>query len=172
MLSRQGFTPWGELRAGGGDVAQTTRDFTGQLKDGTGLLFYHARYYDPKLGRFLSADTVAPEKAAPQRRNRYSYTRNNPLTYIDPSGHDPLDNACAAHPEREGGGGPGRAARRRHGPGLRRRPVQLPRVPRADRSGTPHHQLKFICLHHCRDRVEMSHCRWWNLSSMGCRSRE
>jgi len=64
ILSRQAFTPWGELRAGGGDITQTTRDFTGQKKDGTGLLFYGARYYDPKLGRFASADSIVPGSAS------------------------------------------------------------------------------------------------------------
>jgi RHS repeat-associated protein len=64
VLSRQAFTPWGELRAGGGDVTQTTRDFTGQKKDDTGLLFYNARYYDPKLGRFASADSIVPGSAS------------------------------------------------------------------------------------------------------------
>lgn len=49
VLSRQAFTPWGELRAGCGDITQTTRDFTGQVKDDTGLLFYNARYHDPAL---------------------------------------------------------------------------------------------------------------------------
>jgi len=77
ILSRQAFTPWGELRAGGGDITQTARDFTGQLKDDTGLLFYNARYYDPKLGRFASADSVAPQEEEPQRRNRYSDWLNN-----------------------------------------------------------------------------------------------
>ena len=86
-LSRQAYTPWGERRAGGGDITQTTRDFTGQKRDGTGLLFYGARYYDPKLARFTSADTVAPDKAEPQSRNRYSYVLNNPLKFIDPTGH-------------------------------------------------------------------------------------
>jgi len=66
ILSRQAFTPWGELRAGGGDVTQTTRDFTGQKKDDTGLLFSNARYYDPKLGRFASADSVVPGMASGQ----------------------------------------------------------------------------------------------------------
>jgi len=64
ILSRQAFTPWGELRAGGGDITQTTRDFTGQRKDGTGLLYYDARYYDPQLGRFLSPDSIVPGNAS------------------------------------------------------------------------------------------------------------
>ncbi|MCD4739004.1 MAG: RHS repeat-associated core domain-containing protein, partial [Anaerolineae bacterium] len=35
--------------------------FTGQRDvPGTGLMYYHARYYHPVLGRFISADTVVP----------------------------------------------------------------------------------------------------------------
>jgi hypothetical protein len=49
------------------------------------------------LGRFLSADTIVPDPSNPQRLNRFSYTRNNPLKYTDPTGHqDRYD---------EGGGG-------------------------------------------------------------------
>jgi hypothetical protein len=47
----------------------------------------NARYYDPGLGRFISADSIAPGKDNPQNRNRYSYTLNNPLIYTDPTGH-------------------------------------------------------------------------------------
>jgi len=32
--------------------------------DGTGLLYYHARYYDPVLARFVSADSVVPGAAS------------------------------------------------------------------------------------------------------------
>ena len=63
------------------------RGFTGQLLDGTGFYYYNARYYDPTIGRFISADTVVPYPANPQNFNRYSYFLNNPLKYVDPSGH-------------------------------------------------------------------------------------
>jgi RHS repeat-associated protein len=36
----------------------TDKLFTGQRLDGTGLYYYNARYYDPTIGRFISADTV------------------------------------------------------------------------------------------------------------------
>ena len=61
--------------------------FTGQRLDGTGLYYYNARYYDPAIGRFISADTVVQDFRNPQTLNRYSYCLNNPLKYIDPSGH-------------------------------------------------------------------------------------
>jgi len=66
-LTKQYFTPWGEQRTGTNTSAistQTTeRNFTGQRKDDTGLLFYNARYYDPKLSRFISADSIVPQTA-------------------------------------------------------------------------------------------------------------
>lgn len=58
-VTRQYFTPWGEERLGN-LTATTDRNYTGQRKDDTGLLFYNARYYDAKLGRFLSADSIVP----------------------------------------------------------------------------------------------------------------
>ena len=62
VVAAQRFTPWGAVRTGG--VVQTTRNFTGQQKDSTGLLFYNARYYDPVLARFVSADSIVPGAAA------------------------------------------------------------------------------------------------------------
>jgi RHS repeat-associated protein len=67
-----------------------SRQFTGQVKDDdTGLYYYNARYYDPLLGRFIQADTIIPDLGNPQSYNRYSNCLNNPLSYNDPSGHDP-----------------------------------------------------------------------------------
>ena len=62
--------------------------YTGQEKDfSTGLYNYGARLYDPVLGRFISADSLIPDLYNPQSLNRYAYCLNNPLTYIDPTGH-------------------------------------------------------------------------------------
>ena len=46
-----------------------------------------ARFYDPALGRWLSADTLVPEPGSPQSFNRYSYVRNSPLRFVDPTGY-------------------------------------------------------------------------------------
>ncbi len=57
------------------------------MTGGEGLSYYGARWYDAKLGRFLSADTIVPGPGNPQTFNRYSYVANNPLRFVDPSGH-------------------------------------------------------------------------------------
>jgi len=62
--------------------------YTGKEWDAeSGLYYYGARYYDPKLARFISADTIVPEPFYPQTLNRYSYVLNNPVKYTDPTGH-------------------------------------------------------------------------------------
>lgn len=62
--------------------------YTGQRYDvETGLYFYQSRYYDPLLGRFIQPDTVVPDAKNLQTYNRYTYVNNNPLKYIDPTGH-------------------------------------------------------------------------------------
>jgi RHS repeat-associated protein len=66
----------------------TDRRFTGQRLDSTGLYYDNARYYDPVIGRFISADTVVQSFSNPQTLNRYSYCVNNPLKYTDPSGSE------------------------------------------------------------------------------------
>ncbi|MCP4543489.1 MAG: RHS repeat-associated core domain-containing protein [Chloroflexi bacterium] len=85
VTARQLYYPYGEVRWGEGTLA-TDFGFTGQRSvAGTGLVFMHARFYDPALGRFVSADTIVPDPGNSQSFNRYSYVLNNPLKYIDPS---------------------------------------------------------------------------------------
>ncbi len=62
--------------------------FTGQEFDGeSGLYYYNARYYNPRLGRFISRDSYLGQDGSYLSRNRYAYVHNNPLRYTDPSGH-------------------------------------------------------------------------------------
>jgi len=61
--------------------------FTSAEEDSLGFYHLGARYYDPTIGRFVSADSIVPDYSDPQTLNRYSYCRNNPLIYTDPSGH-------------------------------------------------------------------------------------
>ena len=66
----------------------TSKGFDGEV----GLYYYGARYYDPGLGRFITADTVVQSPSNPQTLNRYSYCGNNPVNRIDPTGHSWLKN--------------------------------------------------------------------------------
>ncbi len=88
QTSRLGYKPFGGT-AWFTAVLPTDYGFTGQRYEGTtGYIYdFGARYYDEYIGRFISADTIVPNMGNPQDFNRYSYTRNNPLRYTDPSGH-------------------------------------------------------------------------------------
>ncbi|MEO7841029.1 MAG: RHS repeat-associated core domain-containing protein [Anaerolineales bacterium] len=87
ILGENRYYPFGETRLTTGTIF-TDKLFTGQREmAGLGIYHYGARFYSPKLGRFLSADTIVPGYANPQNLNRFSYVRNNPLRYTDPTGH-------------------------------------------------------------------------------------
>jgi len=61
--------------------------YTGYPNEGNGLSFAQARYYNPEIGRFISKDTYEGEINDPRTLNLYGYVANNPLRYVDPSGH-------------------------------------------------------------------------------------
>jgi RHS repeat-associated protein len=79
---------FGETRLATGSMG-TDKLYTGQrqVAEIGGLYNYNARFYDPYLKRFVSADTFVPKAGNPQVLNRYSYALNSPLRYMDPSGH-------------------------------------------------------------------------------------
>src|SRR5713226_4416638 len=52
----------------------------------TGLDYFGARYYSSVQGRFTSVDIAGPDLINPQSLNKYAYTLNNPLRYVDPKG--------------------------------------------------------------------------------------
>jgi RHS repeat-associated protein len=68
--------------------------------DNTALIHMNGRVQDPGIGRFLSADPYVPEPFDGQSFNRYSYVDNNPLSFSDPSGFDPVcveNKDCPKH---------------------------------------------------------------------------
>ncbi|MBS0617914.1 MAG: RHS repeat-associated core domain-containing protein [Spirochaetes bacterium] len=93
IVSRVSYKPYGEIirdpaYSNGPDI--TPVKYTGQREDAeTGLYDYGARFFDPALGRFISADSVIPDANRTQDYNRYMYVRGNPLRYNDPTGHAP-----------------------------------------------------------------------------------
>jgi RHS repeat-associated protein len=60
---------------------------TGHVADvDSGLVYMQARYYDPTIARFLSADPVTPFQNSRLNFQRYSYAADNPFAYHDPTG--------------------------------------------------------------------------------------
>jgi RHS repeat-associated protein len=58
--------------------------FTARERDAeSGLMFYRARYYDPKIGRFISQDPIGFEAGD---LNLYRYVNNMPTIFADPTG--------------------------------------------------------------------------------------
>ncbi len=57
-----------------------------ELDEKTGLYYYGARYYDPKISLWLSVDPLAGEYPG---MSPYNYTAGNPVKYIDPDGRCP-----------------------------------------------------------------------------------
>jgi RHS repeat-associated protein len=80
--------PWGT-------TPLSARNFAGmELDSETG--FYHTlnRYYNPKLGSWMTPDPAgmgAADPGDPQSVNRYAYALNNPINLSDPSG---LSSGC------------------------------------------------------------------------------
>ncbi len=66
------------------EQAENRCRFTGEQYDAiTGQYYLRARYYRPETGRFTQMDTYHGDGG-----NLYVYTGNNPVRYVDPSGHE------------------------------------------------------------------------------------
>ena len=90
------FDPWGNHRAlyRGISPPQIPLNFTLTQRGFTGHEHYpyfkiinmNGRLYDPVIGRFFSPDQYVANSSFTQDFNRYTYARNCPLMYTDPSG--------------------------------------------------------------------------------------
>ena len=104
-VARHDFLPFGEelqvgvggRTAGLGYVVDNVRQkFTQKERDNeSGLDYFGARYYSSSQGRFTSPDSVPGGIANPQSLNLYTYVLNNPLKFIDPTGHLPILSGLA-----------------------------------------------------------------------------
>lgn len=83
------YDPYGNLLVRSG-VSGTAYGFTGEQHDeSTGLLYLRARYYNPALRTFMGKDAWSGSRQRPQSMNGWSYVKNNPTRYVDPSGYVP-----------------------------------------------------------------------------------
>jgi RHS repeat-associated protein len=72
-----------------GGASQSDYGFTGEFTSGdsTQLIYLRARYYNPYLNQFIQPDTIVPDPRTPADWNKYTYVRNNPINYTDPTGY-------------------------------------------------------------------------------------
>ncbi|MHB8715769.1 MAG: RHS repeat-associated core domain-containing protein [Sulfuricaulis sp.] len=84
MVWQASYEPFGNATVTTSTVTNNLR-LPGQYFDSeTGFYYNNARYYDPKIGRYISSDPIGLGGGL----NTYLYARANPLRYLDPSGED------------------------------------------------------------------------------------
>jgi RHS repeat-associated protein len=90
VTATQNWYAYGQLRGSSGSTASPYRfgATSGYRNDNDGgVLHIGARWYDPAIGRWISADPHLGKIEAPLSRNRYNYCEADPVNAIDPDGH-------------------------------------------------------------------------------------
>ncbi|WP_081396470.1 RHS repeat domain-containing protein [Leptospira santarosai] len=86
-LSQIQYQPYGETFVQRGDLNFSPKYNSQELDRESGFYFFNARYYDPGIARFTSADTIIDGEFDTQGWNRFSYVKGNPIGAKDPTGH-------------------------------------------------------------------------------------
>ena len=82
------YTDFGETTELTGNGFDNQICYTGGIyEESTALYYLNARYYDSEIGRFISQDSFRGELNDPCQWHLYTYCANNPINYVDPSGH-------------------------------------------------------------------------------------
>ena len=85
VVASYDYDAWGNLTTTLPSIANPFT-YTGREWDKeTGLYYYRARYYDAKVGRFISKDPIGLAGGI----NQFAYVYNNPINLIDPEGEIP-----------------------------------------------------------------------------------
>ena len=87
VASSYEYDAFGNITNQAGNVSNPIRYSGYQYDEESKLYYLNARYYDPKLARFLTEDTYRGQANDPLSLNLYTYTLNNPIRYFDPTGH-------------------------------------------------------------------------------------
>ena len=91
VITRTEYMPYGETFVQKGDEDFAAKYNSQELDRETNYYFYNARYYDPEIARFTSADTVIDGEFTTQGWNRFMYVQGNPIGAKDPTGHEAAD---------------------------------------------------------------------------------
>ena len=82
------YSDFGETREIGDTDFYNEIAYTGGIYDeSTSLYYLNARYYNPEDARFITQDTYRGEVNNPSSLHLYAYCTNNPINYVDPTGH-------------------------------------------------------------------------------------
>ena len=93
------FDSWGKLLSTSGSLAETFGAeqpfrYRGYVYDEeTGWYYLQSRYYNPEVGRFISADVYLSTGQGVLGHNAYAYCGNNPMNNSDPSGYSWISQA-------------------------------------------------------------------------------
>ena len=74
LQNSYGYSPYGEGITVGPDATKNPVQYTSRENDGTGMMFYRARYYDPVMKRFISSPM--PLQPHPTRRIKPVHARS------------------------------------------------------------------------------------------------
>jgi RHS repeat-associated protein len=86
VVQRRVFEPFGKVFADSTTETGRQRFALHEREEASGLFLTPARAYDPDAGRFLSVDPILARPLDPEQLNPYAYVRNNPVSFVDPSG--------------------------------------------------------------------------------------
>ncbi|MFP8832836.1 RHS repeat-associated core domain-containing protein [Hydrogenophaga sp. XSHU_21] len=89
LATSHGYSPYGESQTIGPDATGNPIQYTSRENDGTGLIYYRARHYDPLLKRFMSEDPIGLAGGF----NPYAYVGGSPIGHTDPRGQNPVAGA-------------------------------------------------------------------------------
>jgi RHS repeat-associated protein len=82
------YSAFGELLAHTGTDPQPYA-FAGEpLDPNSGFQYHRARWMDPRVGRFISADSLPGSASDPTSLHNYLYANADPVDTVDPTGHE------------------------------------------------------------------------------------
>lgn len=95
------YEPYGKVVSSLGNDS-SAYGYTGEMQDAsTGMVYLRSRFYSSQTGRFITKDIWQGDYFTPQSINGWLYVLDNPILYIDPSGHisckDPDSPECLAN---------------------------------------------------------------------------
>ena len=94
VVDSLGYDAWGSVEAG----TPNPFGFTAREHDETGLMYFRARYLDPRVGRFISEDPVRIGRRKRFEIDGYSYVGNRVARLVDPYGRQAEALLCILHP--------------------------------------------------------------------------